>query len=219
MQTEASAGASMPVVPRPARCERPSATAPGGFRASAASGRVAPAERFGCLRRLKAVNAVCEAPRILSDDDVARVRSVLYLNGLRGDEIEDALQELHARILERAPTALGSLSAWACAVATNLALDVHRRSRRRGHAETRLRALPAVESENADLALREAVRAGLAQIEPTVRAIVVLRFYADLTIPEIAAAIGAPEGTVKSRLHRGVAELRRFLPKEGIGHD
>jgi RNA polymerase sigma-70 factor, ECF subfamily len=165
------------------------------------------------------VNSVCEAPSILTDDDLARVRSVLYLNGLKGDEIEDAVQELHARTLERAPATLGSVTAWACAVATNLALDVHRRRRRRGRAETRLRALASSELENTDLALREAVRAGLAEVEPDLRAIVVLRFYADLSIPQIAVTVGAPEGTVKSRLHRGVAQLRRFLPKEATAHD
>jgi RNA polymerase sigma-70 factor, ECF subfamily len=43
----------------------------------------------------------------------------------------------------------------------------------------------------------------------------VLRFYADCSIPQIAAAMNVPEGTVKSRLHRAVAELRTTLP-EGL---
>jgi RNA polymerase sigma-70 factor (ECF subfamily) len=46
--------------------------------------------------------------------------------------------------------------------------------------------------------------------------VIVLRFYADLTVPEIAAAMSVPEGTVKSRLHRATGELRRALPKETI---
>jgi RNA polymerase sigma-70 factor, ECF subfamily len=45
---------------------------------------------------------------------------------------------------------------------------------------------------------------------------VVLRFYADFTVPEIAAAMAVPEGTVKSRLHRAVSELRRRLPMEAM---
>ncbi len=38
-----------------------------------------------------------------------------------------------------------------------------------------------------------------------------LRFYADLTVPEIARALGWAEGTVKSRIHRGLRRLRDAL--------
>jgi RNA polymerase sigma-70 factor (ECF subfamily) len=34
------------------------------------------------------------------------------------------------------------------------------------------------------------------------RAVVTLRYFGDLTQPEVAAALGVPEGTVKVRLHR-----------------
>ena len=43
------------------------------------------------------------------------------------------------------------------------------------------------------------------------RAVVVLRFYAGMTQEEIADALGIRLGTVKSRLHRGLAELREAL--------
>ena len=66
-------------------------------------------------------------------------------------------------------------------------------------------------------ALREAVRTGLAELEPELRATVVLRFYADFAIAEIAAAMGVPEGTVKSRLHRAVTLLREKLTQEVTG--
>ncbi len=35
-----------------------------------------------------------------------------------------------------------------------------------------------------------------------------MRFVDDMTGPEIAAALGVPEGTVKSRLHHGLRKLR-----------
>lgn len=48
---------------------------------------------------------------------------------------------------------------------------------------------------------------------PTVqRAIVVLRFYEDLPLVEIARLLDRPEGTVRSNLHRALARLRRTLP-------
>ena len=43
------------------------------------------------------------------------------------------------------------------------------------------------------------------------RSVVTLHFYADLTDPEIAAAIGVPVGTVKSTLHRALAAMRKEL--------
>lgn len=43
------------------------------------------------------------------------------------------------------------------------------------------------------------------------RAVVVLRFYEDLSEAEIAATLGCPLGTVKSALHRGLARLRKDL--------
>jgi RNA polymerase sigma factor (sigma-70 family) len=43
------------------------------------------------------------------------------------------------------------------------------------------------------------------------RVVVTLHFYADMTDPEIAAAIGIPVGTVKSTLHRALAAMRKEL--------
>jgi RNA polymerase sigma-70 factor (ECF subfamily) len=46
------------------------------------------------------------------------------------------------------------------------------------------------------------------------RAILALRFYADLEIPDAAAALGIPLGTAKSRLHRALGRLREQLEQE-----
>jgi RNA polymerase sigma-70 factor (ECF subfamily) len=46
------------------------------------------------------------------------------------------------------------------------------------------------------------------------RAVVVLRFYADLSVPEIAATLGVPLGTAKSRLSRALEALRAAIAAE-----
>jgi RNA polymerase sigma factor (sigma-70 family) len=51
----------------------------------------------------------------------------------------------------------------------------------------------------------------LDQLAPKRRAAVVLRYYLDLPEAQIAAALGVRPGTVKSLLHRGLAELRAAL--------
>ena len=45
------------------------------------------------------------------------------------------------------------------------------------------------------------------------RAAIVLRYYADLSEAEIAEALGVRPGTVKSMLHRGIAELREVIER------
>jgi RNA polymerase sigma-70 factor (ECF subfamily) len=46
------------------------------------------------------------------------------------------------------------------------------------------------------------------------RAILALRFYSDLEVPDVAAALGVPLGTAKSRLHRALGRLRARMEQE-----
>jgi RNA polymerase sigma-70 factor, ECF subfamily len=48
----------------------------------------------------------------------------------------------------------------------------------------------------------------LATVEPAQRAVIVLHYYLDLSLPETAAALGIPVGTAKSRLNRALAAMR-----------
>jgi RNA polymerase sigma-70 factor, ECF subfamily len=59
-----------------------------------------------------------------------------------------------------------------------------------------------------------AVHAGLDRLEPRLREVIVLHLLEDLAIAEVALVVGCPEGTVKSRLHRGKQKLRALLAKE-----
>ncbi|MEU8132285.1 SigE family RNA polymerase sigma factor [Streptodolium elevatio] len=54
----------------------------------------------------------------------------------------------------------------------------------------------------------EALLADLRRLPPRQRAVVVLRFYDDLTLDECAEALGCSVGTVKSQLHRALGTLR-----------
>jgi RNA polymerase sigma-70 factor (ECF subfamily) len=151
---------------------------------------------------------------VLTPEELDRVRGVLYLCGLRREDLDDAAQEVQVRVLERAPTRLRSRGAWACAVAANLARDWHRRTgRQRAMAQVLERAAP-VSVDEPDVALSTAVAAGLRRLDHDLRAVLVLRFYADLPVRDIAALLHVPEGTVKSRLHRATGAMRVLLPRE-----
>jgi len=64
------------------------------------------------------------------------------------------------------------------------------------------------------IAERDALLAGLRALSPDERVVVVLHYWADLSLEQIAGRIGAPLGTVKSRLHRARDILRRQLGAE-----
>ncbi len=48
------------------------------------------------------------------------------------------------------------------------------------------------------------------------RTVIVLRYFEDKTMAQIAEITGAREGTVKSQLHRGLAQLQRILSRWGV---
>ncbi len=58
---------------------------------------------------------------------------------------------------------------------------------------------------------RDELGGALASLDPDHRIVVILRFWADLTVDDIAERMGIPGGTVKSRLHHAIATLRRAL--------
>lgn len=68
-----------------------------------------------------------------------------------------------------------------------------------------------IESQHDRVAIREA----LDVLNPDHRQVVVLRYFAELTVPQLAEAIGVREGTVKSRLHRALGQLRDQLARGG----
>ncbi len=58
---------------------------------------------------------------------------------------------------------------------------------------------------------QQALQRAIGELSPDHRQVVVLRYFADMTVPELARAAGLTEGTVKSRLHRAHQALRQEL--------
>ncbi len=87
--------------------------------------------------------------------------------------------------------------------------------RRRWGARVHLTADPPdTATEVEDHAGRMAVRAALAAVPPRQQATLVLRFYCDLSVEQVAEALGCSQGTVKSQTARGLEALRRALASE-----
>ncbi len=58
---------------------------------------------------------------------------------------------------------------------------------------------------------RDDVRRAITALPEEHRQVVMLRYFTDLSVPEVANVLGCPEGTVKSRLHRALEHLRRAM--------
>ena len=83
-----------------------------------------------------------------------------------------------------------------------------------------LAALGRAEADPAQLAIRAeraaSIRAAVANLEEPYREVVALRFFAELSLAEIADEADRPLGTVKTHLHRGLQRLRRALEAQGV---
>ena len=99
--------------------------------------------------------------------------------------------------------------AWLHRLIVNSCLDLARRRKRRVM-EVELTDLhaPLLQDSSADSEQRELVDAVLRRLDERERAIVVLHYYLGLPLTDVSAALGIPVGTVKSRLHRALGEMR-----------
>jgi RNA polymerase sigma-70 factor (sigma-E family) len=101
----------------------------------------------------------------------------------------------------------------------NLVRSAHRRGvveRRYVEAQPRERDATESSSDRVDEFMR--VSHALKALPPVRRAVIVLRFYDDMSEAEIARVLDRPLGTVKSDIHRGLAKLRPLL-EEPAGAD
>jgi RNA polymerase sigma-70 factor (ECF subfamily) len=134
-------------------------------------------------------------------------------------EAEDVRQRVLLKLLE-APLSVRQpqrFAAWIRRAVVNAALSSLRRRRRREGLNHRIKEHGATVDPSHPAALLMAddqarrLADALLHLEPAVRALLALRFDEDLTFAEIAAALGQPASTVKSRVARAIARLRVFL--------
>lgn len=160
-------------------------------------------------------------------DRYCRVVHAVALRVTRDDGMaEDVTQEVFVGLWER-PLAFdagrGSLRGWLCLLA-------HRRAIDRVRAEERRRALvtvacrqetPVLSAAAADPAeivaassTAASVRAALRSLPPQLRQAIELAYFCGRTYREVAADLGIPEGTAKSRLRSGLRRLAMALDSE-----
>jgi RNA polymerase sigma factor (sigma-70 family) len=159
----------------------------------------------------------------------ARVYRLAYRLTGNSHDAEDLTQEVFVRVFRSLPTYTpGTFEGWLHRITTNLFLDITRRRQRirfeglGDETAARLRgAEPTPSQAFDDRHLDHDIAVALADLPPEYRAAVVLCDIEGLTYEEIADALGVKLGTVRSRIHRGRAQLRAALehrrPRRGVG--
>ena len=145
-------------------------------------------------------------------DKYAGLVNALALRVLRdASEAEDIVQEVFVQAWRQAARfdpARGTPEAWLCTIARSRALDrLRRRTARRE--ESGEQAPPVVATPRNEEAL--AVRKALEGLSEAQRRALELAYYEGLTQSEIAARLGEPLGTVKTRIRSAMLRLRETL--------
>ncbi len=145
-------------------------------------------------------------------------------------ESQDLTQEVFVRVfrtLRSFRSTEGSFGTWLTRVTRNLLIDHYRRTRQERMTNSIEDQLPVLEQEGPSGATRpdqalagretsEILQAALQKLSPDLREAVILRDLQEMEYREIAQVLNIPEGTVKSRINRGRAELGRLLRKQKL---
>jgi RNA polymerase sigma-70 factor (ECF subfamily) len=162
-----------------------------------------------------------------------RIYNICYRFAGSADDAQDLTQDVFIRMyrtLNTYDTEKGAFTTWLTTMTRNMLVDHFRKTKQ----ERMTDSLDATTSEHEDAMplgdripdhgpapdsgvqsreAREAVHQALQKLSPELREAVILRDLQDMDYREIAMVLKVPEGTVKSRINRGRAELGRLLQR------
>jgi RNA polymerase sigma-70 factor (ECF subfamily) len=142
-----------------------------------------------------------------------------------GTAAEEVVQEVFLRLWnnpERFDPERGSLRSYLLAQTHGRSVDLLRSNQsRRAREEREARAAATagydLEHEVWDLAVAERVRKAVTSLPLDERRAIELAYFGGHTYREVATALGAPEGTVKSRIRMGLKRMRAVLSDTAVG--
>jgi RNA polymerase sigma-70 factor (ECF subfamily) len=154
-----------------------------------------------------------------------KIQGAIYRLLRSEEEARDLCQETFLKAFRGLGSFRGQakFSSWLYQIALNLCRDRIRRKKGKtwvsleeiGEAEADPRSPNVLELvEAGDLARR--VAAAVATLPEEQREAVILKEYEGMTFPEIAEILDVPVSTIKTRLYRGLSQLRGQLEKQGV---
>jgi RNA polymerase sigma-70 factor (ECF subfamily) len=162
-----------------------------------------------------------------------RIYNICYRFAGSADDAQDLTQEVFIkmyRTLKSYDLERGALMTWVTTITRNLLVDHFRKSKQERMTDS-LDGAPSEYDDAMPLSdkiqdaaptpdaraqtgqVKEAVHHALQKLSPDLREAVILRDLQDMDYKEIATVLKVPEGTVKSRINRGRAELARLLQR------
>ena len=152
-----------------------------------------------------------DAFAVLAGSALARLDAAARLIVRDTELARDAVQDAMLKAWRELPTLREPerFDAWLHRLTMRACIDAARRQRRHV-VEVALTPLTdaSVADDTAAVIDRDLLDRVLSRLEPEQRAILVLRYYLDLSLPDAADALGIPLGTAKSRLHRSLIAVR-----------
>jgi RNA polymerase sigma-70 factor (ECF subfamily) len=155
-----------------------------------------------------------------------RVYGLCYRFTGRDSEAQDLSQDVFIRVfrsLRSYRVEEGAFVTWLSRLTRNLLIDHYRRTRQDRATDSIEEQLPVMEETLAMSARPDGLLAGreasevlqtaLQRLSPELREAVILRDLQEMEYREMAHVLNVPEGTIKSRINRGRAELARVLKK------
>ena len=162
-----------------------------------------------------------------------RVYAICYRFTGDATEAEDLTQDVFLKVYRNMAAfdaERGSFGTWITTLTRNLLVDNYRRTRVDRASESLDQSLgtdddgptmaerladprPSQEQQYGRQELKAAIQRALGKLSPELREAVILRDLEDMDYKEIALVLKIPEGTVKSRISRGRAELARLLQR------
>jgi len=162
-----------------------------------------------------------------------RIYNICYRFAGSADDAQDLTQEVFIkmyRTLKSYDGGKGAFMTWVTTITRNLLVD-HFRKTKQDRVTDSLDAAPSEHEDAMPLSeqvedhgaapdaraqsqqVGETVHKALQKLSPDLREAVILRDLQDMDYREIATVLKVPEGTVKSRINRGRAELARLLQR------
>jgi RNA polymerase sigma-70 factor (ECF subfamily) len=142
-------------------------------------------------------------------------RSLRYLRGLVGDAADDVQQEVWLSVYRNISSLAkpGAFRTWLFSTTRHRALDYLRGEKReRELLEDVAEEMREASDESAlDARVDAALDAAITELSPAHREVLLLRYRNNMSYAEIALVVGAPIGTVRTRLHHAKRRLQELL--------
>ena len=150
-----------------------------------------------------------EFDEFVRDSSPGLLRVAYLLTGDRG-HAEDVVQTALLQVARKWRRIRGEPAPYARRAVVNLANN-HRRDRYRRPQESTAAVEPCDTAPEADVLLQQVLLPAVMDLPVRQRAVLVLRYFQDLSVEQTADALGCSTGTVKSQTHHALSKLREAL--------